>query len=160
MDPAPRAFADLPRDPELGTPVPFACGTDDKYGGPRDGAAPTARRLDGRRVTQCALSRICGVCGFGLGRPLAFLGTELEQGRNAFHFPPTHVECADALLAAYDRVEGPLFGQDEAGPWVLVTTAGFEFVRPRKEDEDRRPTFQPNSLLPRRGAPSTETPVG
>ena len=29
----------------------------------------------------------------------------------------------------------------------LVTTAGFEFVRPAKEDVDRRPTFQPNSLL-------------
>jgi hypothetical protein len=29
----------------------------------------------------------------------------------------------------------------------VVTTAGFEFVRPAKEDLDRRPTFQPNSLL-------------
>ena len=148
MDPAPRAFADLPLDPELGTPVPFACGTDDAYGGPRDGSAPTARRLDGRRVTQCALSRVCGVCGAGLGRPIAFLGTEVEQGRNAFHFPPAHVACGEALLAAYDGVAGPLLGQDDgAGSWVLVTTAGFEFVRPRKEDLDRRPTFQPNSLL-------------
>jgi hypothetical protein len=29
-----------------------------------------------------------------------------------------------------------------------VLTSGFEFVRPGKEDDDRRPTFQPNSLLP------------
>ena len=31
--------------------------------------------------------------------------------------------------------------------WRIVTTAGFEFVRPGREDDDRRPTFQPNSLL-------------
>ena len=29
----------------------------------------------------------------------------------------------------------------------MVTTAGFEFVRPSRDDEDRRPTFEPNSLL-------------
>lgn len=29
----------------------------------------------------------------------------------------------------------------------VVTTAGFEFVRSAKEDVDKRPTFQPNSLL-------------
>ena len=31
--------------------------------------------------------------------------------------------------------------------WVLVRTAGFEFVRPAREDLDRRPRFEPNSLL-------------
>jgi hypothetical protein len=30
---------------------------------------------------------------------------------------------------------------------VLVSTSGFEFVRPNREDLDRRPTFEPNSLL-------------
>jgi hypothetical protein len=88
----------------------------------------------GKRVTQCALSRICGVCGEPLGRPIAFLGTPLEVGRNAFHFPPMHVACAHTLLG-------------EAGATEVVTTAGFEFVRPGREDHDRRPTFQPNSLL-------------
>jgi hypothetical protein len=33
---------------------------------------------------------------------------------------------------------------------VIVTTAGFEFVRPGREDLDRRPSFQPNSLLSER----------
>ena len=93
--------------------------------------------LDGKRVTQCALSRICGVCGQSLGRPVAFVGTPLEVGRNAFHAPPLHVACG-----------GELQGMPGADPqWQLVTTAGFEFVRPGREDEDRRPTFQPNSLL-------------
>ncbi|MGZ6764463.1 MAG: hypothetical protein ACXVEH_13830 [Nocardioides sp.] len=93
--------------------------------------------LDGPRVTQCALSRICGSCGRSLGRPIAFVGTPDEVGRNAFHAPPLHVACAEALQA--------LPGADP--DWRLVTTAGFEFVRPSREDLDRRPTFQPNSLL-------------
>jgi len=87
-------------------------------------------------VTQCALSRICGCCAMTLGRPIAFLGTPEEVGRNAFHLPPMHVGCADELRA--ER------GADPA--WQLVTTAGFEFVRPAKEDLDRDPRFEPNSL--------------
>ena len=130
MDAAPRAFADLPLDPELERPVPFACGTDDGYGG----TSPSARSLDGRRVTQCALSRVCGACGAGLGRPIAFLGSELEVGRNAFHAPPLHLDCALSLRARAPGSE-------------LVTTGGFEFVRPLREHLDRRPTFSPNSLL-------------
>jgi len=90
--------------------------------------------LVGPRVTQCALSRICGGCGRPLGRPIAFVGTPSEVGRNAFHAPPLHEACASDLLG-------------ERGDWELVTTAGFEFVRPGREDDDPRPTFQPNSLL-------------
>ena len=86
-----------------------------------------------RWATQCALSRICGVCGEPLGRPIAFRGTPREVGRNAFHLPPMHVACA-ATLRQRPETE-------------LVTTAGFEFVRPGRDDEDKRPTFQPNSLL-------------
>ena len=90
--------------------------------------------LVGARVTQCALSRICGGCGRPLGRPVAFVGTSTEVGRNAFHAPPLHESCARDVLGRRDD-------------WELVTTAGFEFVRPGREDVDRRPTFQPNSLL-------------
>ena len=90
--------------------------------------------LVGPRVTQCALSRICGGCGRPLGRPIALVGTPEEVDRLAFHAPPLHLACARDLLA----------GRDD---WMLVTTAGFEFVRPAREDADRRPTFQPNSLL-------------
>ncbi len=93
--------------------------------------------LVGKRVTQCALSRICGVCGEPLGRPVAFVGTPREVGRNAYHQPPLHASCAVELC-----------GMAGADPdWRTVTTAGFEFVRAGREDDDRRPTFQPNSLL-------------
>ena len=148
MDAAPRAFTELPSDPELSVPVPFAAGTDVGYGDlPADGAL-SARNLDKRRVTQCALSRICGVCGAGLGRPLAFFGSQTELDRMAFHVPACHVPCAEALLAAYDALREPLLGQDTAPPdWVLVTTASFEFVRANTDDLDRRTVFQPNGLL-------------
>jgi hypothetical protein len=86
-----------------------------------------------RWVTQCALSRICGVCGESLGRPIAFRGTPDEVGRNAFHLPPMHLSCARSLAGR--------------GETELVTTAGFEFVRPGREDPDPEPRFEPNSLL-------------
>ena len=148
MDAAPRSFAELPPDPELLVPVPFACGTDVGYGDRPAGAALSARELDKRRVTQCALSRICGVCGRGLGRPLAFLGSRDELDRMAFHFPASHLECAQALLASYADVAEQVLGVDSVpADWVLVTTARFEFVRATREDVDRRPIFQPNGLL-------------
>jgi hypothetical protein len=88
-----------------------------------------------KRVTQCALSRICGACGESLGRPIAFLGTDEERGRNEFHAPPMHLECAQ-------RLQGTEPGLD-----VVVTTAGFEFERPGRDDVDRRVRLRPNSLL-------------
>jgi hypothetical protein len=48
-----------------------------------------------------------------------------------------HADCAADLTRAV--------GADPS--WQVVETAGFEFVRPAREDLDRRPTFQPNSLL-------------
>jgi len=137
MDPDPRSFSELAQDPELGVPVPFACSS--------------AREVDPRRVPQCALSRVCGICGAGLGRPIAFLGSPDEAARNAFHFPPAHLDCAQLLLAAYDGVDAAVLGQSEPlDSWALVTTAGFEYVRPGHDQVDRRPTFQPNSLLEER----------
>lgn len=137
MDPAPRPFDELPLDAELGVPVPFAC--------------LSAVEVDPRRVPQCALSRVCGICGAGLGRPIAFLGSHDEAARNAFHFPPAHLGCAEALLTAYDGLPVAVLGQPEPlDSWALVTTAGFEYVRPGREQVDRRPTFQPNSLLEER----------
>ncbi len=99
--------------------------------------AEAARLHERSWVTQCALSRICGACARSLGRPVAFLGTPEEVARNAFHLPPMHQECAEELRRSSD-----------ADPrWELVTTSGFEFVRPARDDLDREPRFEPNSLL-------------
>ena len=88
-------------------------------------------------VTQCALSRICGGCAMSLGRPIVFLGTSDEVARNAFHLPPMHLACAEELRS------GP--GADPS--WQVVSTSGFEFVRPNREDLDQLPRFEPNSLV-------------
>jgi hypothetical protein len=129
-----------PRDPELGAAVPFACEYD-------DGRA-SLTLLNKRRVTQCALSRICGVCGDALGRPVAFLGPHEELHRMAFHFPPVHVECGDAVLASVLGVEWGVLGQTApVERWMLVTTGGFEHERAQAHDLDRRPTFRPNSVI-------------
>ena len=93
--------------------------------------------LNRERVTQCALSRVCGSCGRPLGRPVAFVGTPQEVGRNAFYAPPLHLECATALLA--------LPGADAT--WKVLTTSGFEFVRPGRDEVEEHPTFQPNSVV-------------
>ena len=117
--------------------APFAWRYDEYTGGRRVAPAPvpvSLETLNRKRVVQCALSRICGSCGEGLGRPIAFVGSPREVGRNAFHFPPMHLSCAQRLAG-------------EVRDAVVVTTAGFEFVRPSREDDDDRPTFQPNSLL-------------
>jgi hypothetical protein len=89
-------------------------------------------------VVQCALSRICGGCAMSLGRPVVFLGTPEELARNAFHLPPMHGACAEELRRAP--------GSDPR--WQAVTTSGFEFVRPGRDEVEDRPVFCPNSLLP------------
>ena len=71
-----------------------------------------------------------------------------DTGWNAFHFPPSPVECARALLASFASVEEPMLGVAAApANWVLVTAAGFEFVRANREDVDRCPTFSADGLL-------------
>jgi hypothetical protein len=104
--------------------------------------------LDKRKVTQCALSRICGVCGESLARPVAFLGSVLEADRNAFHFPPSHVSCAEAALAVWAGGYSAALGHSSPPEaWALVTTSGFEYIRPSAESTDRRSVFAPNSII-------------
>jgi hypothetical protein len=129
------AWSSPPPDPETGSAVPFACAYD-------DGRA-SLRLLNKARVTQCALSRICGVCGRGLERPITFVGTPDEKARNAFHFPPLHSTCAAELTATLRQHDVPLPGQDAVSECVVVTCPGFEFVRPTAADLDRRPVFAP-----------------
>lgn len=91
--------------------------------------------LDRRKVTQCALSRVCGGCGRSLGHPIAFVGTAHEVARNELHAPPLHVSCAEDVRRALDPT------------WAVVLTGGFEFIRPTKDDADRVARFSPNSLI-------------
>ncbi len=110
--------------------------------------------LDRRKVTQCALSRICGVCGESLGRPVVFLGSVVEAERNEFHFPPAHLPCAEAAVEVWGGESSAALGHPAHPPqWVLVTTSGFEYVRPTEEWVDRRAVFAPNSVIEDRRLP-------
>ena len=100
-----------------------------------DDVLATVMQIDKKIGKVCALSRVCGACGGSLARPVAFVGTAEEVGRNAFHAPPLHEACAADVRRLLDP------------SWETVLTGGFEFVRPAKHDEDKRPTFEPNSLL-------------
>ncbi len=99
------------------------------------------------KVTQCALSRICGYCGESLGRPIAFAGSHEDAEANAFHLPPMHVTCAQSTVQEHGE-QWQMLGQDHpVASWVIVTTAGFEFVRAQKGAEDTRPVFVPNAVI-------------
>lgn len=136
-----------PRDPDLGGPVPFVCEYD-------DGRAALAL-LNKKRVTRCALSRICAMCGASLERPLAMVGTRSEHESQAFHVPPVHIACGEVLLAAASGAGFGVLGQDHAvADWVLVTTGGFEHERPQPGASDPLPTFRPNSIIEVRPGPS------
>ena len=62
----------------------------------------------------------------------------------AFHFPPVHVECGDAVLASVRGVERGVLGQRApVDRWVLVTTAGFEHERAQAQRPRSAPDVPP-----------------
>lgn len=122
-----------------GARLPFAC-VDDADGGRHDTVVKA-------RAIRCSLSRVCGVCGDALTRPIAFVGSAEEADATAFAFPPCHLACAeDAVRDLGPR--GAVLGQREApGEWVVLTTAGFDLVRPTRRGGPV--SFRPNSVLGR-----------
>lgn len=121
-----------------GLPVPFACEDDD---GTLDHSVVVRKR-----AIRCALSRICGICGEPLSRPIAFFGSLAEVGDGQFRFPPTHVACARATLDLFAPIGGPHLGRNEAPmDWVLLTTGGFDLIRPTRRGD--AVLFHPNSVV-------------
>ncbi|CAN5610921.1 hypothetical protein BH10ACT10_BH10ACT10_13830 [soil metagenome] len=131
-------LAERPRDTTHDVPVPFACG---------DELGPPVKKL----VLQCALSRICGLCGESLSWGVTFVGSPEEEEANAFYFPPSHEACADAALAIYPPLGVPVLGQTvPLDTWALVVTGGFELVRPTSRAGDMRVHFTANAVSDRR----------
>lgn len=112
----PDALADRPLDPDTGLPVPFVHARDD---GSYDLAV-----VDKRRAIQCALSRLCGMCGRSQEFPLAFLGEESESDDSTFLRPGMHPACAEVALRLAVAV------QPDVPLWVLVEAGGFQLERP------------------------------
>lgn len=119
-----------------GAALPFACVDDHGLG--------VHERLVKSRAIRCALSRICGVCGETLTRPVAFLGSPDEALDGSFAFPPCHESCARSVA----RQPRQRLGRPERPRrWVLVTTGGFDLVRPERRGDPV--AFRPNSVLER-----------
>ena len=133
-------------------PVPFASDPFAGYGvdhrqeptGPADlGAVVKARAI------QCALSRVCSLCGMSLqtgpSAQTTFVGSPDEASANTFGFPPMHPDCADFALSTYSRLGVPVLGQPLVRTeWVVVVTGGFELERP--SERGAPVLFHPNSV--------------
>lgn len=135
-------------------PVPFASDPSAGYGADRD--EPPVGRADlgvvvNARAIQCALSRVCGLCGLSLSGPTTFVGSTEEAESNSFRFPPMHAACAEFALAAYSGLGVPVLGQRVVlDAWAVVVTGGFELERPARRGPDMHVRFHPNSVRERR----------
>lgn len=79
--------------------------------------------LDRRRLTRCALARVCGACEATLARPIVFLGTTEEVARNEFHAPPLHAACAPQVQAVLGPLEAVrASGSSSSAPPVTTAT--------------------------------------
>jgi len=137
-------------------PVPFASDPHAGYGvdhrqqptGPADlGAVVKARAI------QCALSRICGLCGMSLSTGPAtgttFVGSPAEADANTFAFPAMHADCADFALETYPPLGVPVLGQQLVRTeWSVVVTGGFELERPTERGAPV--AIHPNAVTGRR----------
>lgn len=123
-------------------PVPFASDP----GGPADlGSVVRARAI------QCALSRVCGLCGLSMSGGTTFVGSPRDAEDNAFRFPPLHPACAEYALETYPRLGVPVLGQPHLlAEWAVVVTGGFELERPARRGPDMSVVFHPNSVSERR----------
>lgn len=131
----------LPQDLATALPLPFVCQDEEGRG--------TLRELVTARVTQCALSRICALCGTSLDAPpLVFLGTRREEGRNEFAVPPMHAGCAEHAFRVYPAAGAPVLGHEAGEEWVVIRTGGFDLERPHHRGAGSRPHFVPNAILP------------
>lgn len=136
----PADLAERPYHLRYGVPVPFVCESD-------DGTADLGGVVK-KRVVQCALSRICGLCRRPLSYGVTFLGSPEEAEANLFHFPPLHRACAEAALDLYPRLGVPVLGQLLVlHEWAMVVTGGFELVRPQSREGDMRMAFRVNSAV-------------
>jgi hypothetical protein len=140
-----------------GVPVPFASDELSGYNVDPDGVPHGASDLGAvvnARAIQCALSRVCGLCGLSLaangGGPSVFVGAPAESEANTFRFPPMHAACADLALETYPRLGVPVLGQRLVlAEWAVVVTGGFELERPARRGPDMHVVFHPNSVTSR-----------
>ncbi|GAC1342332.1 MAG: hypothetical protein NVSMB29_13900 [Candidatus Dormibacteria bacterium] len=147
----PAALAERPVDPRFSVPVPFV---NERSDGSYDFSS-----INGRRSIQCALSRICALCGRALEYDLAFLGDALAAEAGSYTQPPMHVSCAEAALRLcphlaqpgrshrggkpVDPKVVPLRRSGEEAGWTMLIASSFEIERPADRAGARLLLFHP-----------------
>ncbi len=137
-------------DLRLGVVVPFASDEFSGYGVDHrqtpTGATDLGTVVKARAI-QCALSRVCGLCGLSMTGPTTFVGTPQDAQANTFAFPPVHADCATYALETYPPLGVPVLGQSLVRPdWVVVETGGFELERPAERGAGLPVLFHPNAV--------------
>jgi hypothetical protein len=163
----PAALAERPVDDEYGLPIPFVYEYED---GTYDFGV-----VNRRRSIQCALSRLCGMCGSSLEYDIAFLGGPKAAESRSYTDPPMHVGCAEAALelcphlhrhstpkaertgddAERSRLRrgvttADLFTADRPSEWVLYLTHNFEIERATAEGGGLVLVFHPGAAFAER----------
>jgi hypothetical protein len=158
----PARLAERPVDDESGLPIPFV----NSY----DNGAHDFRVVNSRRSIQCALSRLCGMCGISLEYDIAFLGGPKAAESRSFTHPPMHVACAQAALELCPHLArhatppsdrdgdsdgrrrlrpgvttADLFAGDRPSEWVMYVTHNFEIERATAESGALVLVFHPGS---------------
>ena len=122
----PPTLRDRPFDHDRGWPVPFVHEYDD---GTYD-----LGRLNAKRVTQCALSRVCAMCAQTLSFPLAFLGDQQAADQRAYTYPPMHTACAEAAVGLYPPTPASTAGRP-VDAWVMLLSGSFQVERPSRRGD-------------------------
>jgi hypothetical protein len=77
---------------------------------------------------------------------VTFIGGADEADAGMFAFPPVHLDCAHEALDLFAPIGGRHLGHVEAPlTWAVVTTGGFDLVRPTRRGDPV--AFHPNSVL-------------
>ncbi len=122
----PPTLRNRPFDKDHGWPVPFVH--------ERDDGTYDLDHLNGKRVTQCALSRVCAMCAQTLDFPLAFLSDQQAADERLYTYPPMHASCADAAVRLYPPTPASAAGR-KADAWVMLLTGSFQVERPSRRGD-------------------------
>lgn len=132
----PAAVALLPKD-ERGFPVPF-------FSPKGPGGKPVFAAADERKRRQCAVQRLCWICGQPLFDLLAFVGGPKSADNRVFSDAASHVECAVYSVQvcpwladpaygrrAFDHLGAPMPGQtdDKPGRVCVFVTRDYRIVK-------------------------------
>jgi hypothetical protein len=121
----PASILALPRD-KRGYPIPYiAVANIDGEG------TPDFRTIDEEHWNECAIERLCEVCGTKIGYWIVFVGGKLSCDNRRFLDPPMHRECAEYARAVcpYLATPGYLYSR-KAAPEGYVSLPFVNAERP------------------------------